>query len=171
MDQFHENLLRAESIKDLYAWSVMCAKDLSYEYEIRKKIRAKAKEVLSSHQEDMGLLGNANASKKGVEKIGEYQLRELYWSYFRIATKRLSKLYNRLSQKVETTEELINNPGNQKKIEETAAKLRVYIAELEEKIEANFVDIDEIQMTLKKHEFDKEIAELDSEDEIRQQIR
>ena len=158
MEQFKENLIQAKNHKDIRIWSAHCSKDIITEYETRKKIRRKAKEIVSLHlEEDERTLAPTNFSNKPPEsRIKEYQVREIYWSYFRIGVRKLMKLYDILSRQVKRSETKISDMKKEKIIEETVDKLKVYIAELEEKIETNMLNIQEIRKVFKQHDISDE---------------
>ena len=101
--------------------------------------------------EERGLLSEETQNQTREEKIGDFQLRELYWTYFRINTRKITSFYKELYKRVDDLE---NNPiykHEEKFKQDTVTKLMAYIQELEKKIEENFADIDEIQNTFKKH--------------------
>ena len=153
MDQFRENLAQANSIKDIRVWSTLCSRDIMIEYETRKKIRRKAKEIASIHlgEEENSLTPNYYHNLDPKHRIKEYQVREVYWSYFRIGIMRLMKFYSVLNKRVQIAQRKIKQPLESKVKEDAMDRLKVYIRNLEEQIETNVGDLQEIRKVFRQH--------------------
>ena len=102
-------------------------------------------------EEDNSLAPNYFHNLDAEQRIKEYQIREIYWSYFRIGVRKLMKFYTILYNRVKKTEKKIKVPYESKLKEEVVEKLKVYIKELEEKIEANVSNLQEIRKVFRKH--------------------
>lgn len=152
MEQFRVTAIQAETLKDPTVWSFRCSRDVMLEFETRRKLRRKAKELSVGHLEGDSIEREFDiiSLMTPAQRLAEFQIRELYWKYFRVGNAKLAKYHDMINEKFEKTEYLISHPQDKKKVE-AVEKMKVYIKDLEEKIEANFHDIDQIQNVFKTH--------------------
>mgnify|MGYP000849732448 CR=1 FL=1 len=167
MDRFRGTLEQGRGVRDVVLWSTLCAKDIMLEYELRKKIRRKARQIISKRLHEAENEYNNKRFRKLLEvRLSEYQLRELYWSYFRISQRRLMKYYTSLNKFVQNAQSRVRVVQLENIKSETIEKLRIYIDDLEKRVANNFRDIEKIKKVFKKHKM-QTVDDLDREERIR----
>ena len=153
MDRFQGRLDQAKGALDVVLWSDQCARDIMQEYETRKKIRRKAKQTISMRlqETESEFIKNNFKALPLRARLSEYQLRELYWSYFRISQRRLMKFYASVNKHVINSQSRVRVVHLDDLKNQAIEKLRIYIDDLEKRVANNFYDIEKIKKVFRKH--------------------
>lgn len=158
-DKFRESIESANKNTSVHIWANICAGEIKSEQEARNNLRNKCEEIsqeyyLNSFRGNMSYFKDIN---KNVErKLIEYQLRHKYWNYMYTGHVKLNAYYQYFLNKMDYLSSRLNmdrvmtEQMDEEIIQKKEEKItKVYIKDLEMKLEANLKDL---RVLTKSHE-------------------
>ena len=150
-DKFRESIESSNKTTSIHIWATICAEEIKNEQEARSSLKSKCDELaqeyfLNSFKGNLAYFKEIN--KNYDRKIIEYQLRHKYWQYLYTGHVMLNNFYQYFLNKLSFIGTKLNmdQAVTEQKTEEIKNKreekiTKVYIKDLEKKLEANLQDL------------------------------
>ena len=150
-EKFRESIETSNRNTSIHIWANICAEEIKSEQDARSLLKSKCDEIsqeyfLNSYKGNLSYFKEVN--KNPMRKIVEYQLRHKYWQYLYTGHVLLNNYYQYFLNKLNYLNSKLNMDQviSDQKNEEIASKkedkiTKVYIKDLEGKLEANLQDL------------------------------
>ena len=150
-DRFRDSIENSNKTTSIHIWATICAEEIKNEQEARSLLKSKCDELaqeyfLNSFKGNLAYFKEVN--KDSNRKLIEYQLRHKYWQYLYTGHIMLNNFYqyflNKLSfigSKLNMDQAITEQKTEEMKTKHEEKITKVYIKDLEKKLEANLQDL------------------------------